>query len=331
MLLAWSRGSSRPPVAAPGSGIAEIGPLSEHIVERAHSDRSVSGVRGTSTLSASESPAPRYATPWLYTGRIARRPRRGARGRARALEEVRAEDGHHHPGNPPHGVKNVMVGEQPPGSRWCSRTGCSRYRSSCRHGSFRSRRRRPSPRFVPRDDPERRTGVPPISTLVTIGLSKFVPVITTTHPAGPLVGENDETVGEAADAGASRPSTTRAPHDGDRRYAQSHVSSEGSHARLTSCKRYSPIRYLSATVVWRSLLALREISSSTPAARRPRNRSGALRGAYSPGIRRLVRSGRLVRRSRGASERGEARRGELAQGIEAFRRRCFQLHPASTA
>jgi hypothetical protein len=30
---------------------------------------------------------------------------------------------------------------------------------------------------------------------------KFVPVITTTHPAGPLVGENDEMVGETADAG----------------------------------------------------------------------------------------------------------------------------------
>ena len=54
------------------------------------------------------------------------------------------------------------------------------------------------------------TGMPPISTLVTIGSLKFVPVITTTHPAGPLVGENDEMVGEAADAGASRPSTTRA-------------------------------------------------------------------------------------------------------------------------
>jgi hypothetical protein len=53
------------------------------------------------------------------------------------------------------------------------------------------------------------TGVPPISTLVTIGSLKFVPVITTTHPAGPLVGENDEMVGEAADAGASRPSTSK--------------------------------------------------------------------------------------------------------------------------
>jgi hypothetical protein len=39
---------------------------------------------------------------------------------------------------------------------------------------------------------------------------KFVSVITTTHPAGPLVGENDEIVGGAADAEASRPSTTSA-------------------------------------------------------------------------------------------------------------------------
>src|ERR671910_429515 len=54
------------------------------------------------------------------------------------------------------------------------------------------------------------TGVPPISTLVTTGSLKFVPVIPTTHPAGPLVGENDEMVGEAADAGGSRPNTTRA-------------------------------------------------------------------------------------------------------------------------
>jgi hypothetical protein len=51
--------------------------------------------------------------------------------------------------------------------------------------------------------------LPPISTLVTIGSLKFVPVITTMHPAGPLVGENDEMVGEAADAGASRPSTSK--------------------------------------------------------------------------------------------------------------------------
>jgi hypothetical protein len=42
------------------------------------------------------------------------------------------------------------------------------------------------------------TGVPPISTLVTSGLSKSVPVITTTQPAGPLVGENEVMLGGIA-------------------------------------------------------------------------------------------------------------------------------------
>ena len=46
------------------------------------------------------------------------------------------------------------------------------------------------------------TGVSPTSTLVTMGLLKFVPLMTTTHPVGPLVGENDEMVGAAANAGA---------------------------------------------------------------------------------------------------------------------------------
>jgi hypothetical protein len=54
------------------------------------------------------------------------------------------------------------------------------------------------------------TSVPPISTLDTSGLSKSVPVITTTQPAGPLVGENDVMVEEIANAGASKPSTTKA-------------------------------------------------------------------------------------------------------------------------
>jgi hypothetical protein len=56
------------------------------------------------------------------------------------------------------------------------------------------------------------TGVPPISTLVTIGSLKFVPVITTTHPAGPLVGENDEMVGgppTPGPQGRARPGPTR--------------------------------------------------------------------------------------------------------------------------
>jgi hypothetical protein len=43
-------------------------------------------------------------------------------------------------------------------------------------------------------------GVPLISTLVTSGLLKSVPVITSTQPAGPLVGENDVIVGTAARA-----------------------------------------------------------------------------------------------------------------------------------
>jgi len=45
------------------------------------------------------------------------------------------------------------------------------------------------------------TGVPPISTLDTAGLSKSVPLISTTQPAGPLVGENDVMVGRTANAG----------------------------------------------------------------------------------------------------------------------------------
>ena len=43
-------------------------------------------------------------------------------------------------------------------------------------------------------------GVPPISTLDTSGLSKSVPVISITQPAGPLVGENDVMVGMTANA-----------------------------------------------------------------------------------------------------------------------------------
>jgi hypothetical protein len=53
-------------------------------------------------------------------------------------------------------------------------------------------------------------GVPPNSTAVTTGLSKFVPVMVTTQPVGPLVGVNDVIVGGTANAGASRPSTSKA-------------------------------------------------------------------------------------------------------------------------
>jgi hypothetical protein len=48
------------------------------------------------------------------------------------------------------------------------------------------------------------------STSSTTGLSKFVPVIVTTQPAGPLVGVNEVIVGARANAGASRPSTSKA-------------------------------------------------------------------------------------------------------------------------
>jgi hypothetical protein len=48
------------------------------------------------------------------------------------------------------------------------------------------------------------------STAVTLGLLKFVPVMVTTQPTGPLAGENDVMVGANANAGASRPSTSKA-------------------------------------------------------------------------------------------------------------------------
>jgi hypothetical protein len=87
------------------------------------------------------------------------------------------------------------------------------------------------------------TSVPPISTFVTIGSLKFVPVITTTHPVGPLVGENDEMVGGAANAGASRPSTTRTDTMATAATRGPQGPFEESHGSvLTSRKRYSPIR-----------------------------------------------------------------------------------------
>jgi hypothetical protein len=48
------------------------------------------------------------------------------------------------------------------------------------------------------------------STSVTLGLLKLVPVMVTTHPTGPDVGKNDTIVGATANAGASRPSTSKA-------------------------------------------------------------------------------------------------------------------------
>jgi hypothetical protein len=115
------------------------------------------------------------------------------------------------PGNPAHGVTNVMVGEQPPGFALVNLVGLLAVALALVTWILPLA----SPATVaqislPETTLNAETGVPPISTLVTIGSLKFVPVITTTHPAGPLVGENEEMVGGAADAGASRPSTTRA-------------------------------------------------------------------------------------------------------------------------
>jgi hypothetical protein len=110
--------------------------------------------------------------------------------------------------DPPHGVTNVMVGEQPPGFALVKSVGLLAVALALVTWIVPLA----SPATVaqisvPETTLNSDTGVPPISTLVTIGSLKFVPVITTTHPAGPLVGENDEMVGEVADAGASRPST----------------------------------------------------------------------------------------------------------------------------
>jgi hypothetical protein len=114
------------------------------------------------------------------------------------------------PAGPLHGVINVMVGEQPPGFALVKSVGLLAVALALVTWIIPLA----SPATVaqisvPETTVNSDTGVPPISTLVTTGSLKFVPVITTTHPAGPLVGENDEMVGEAADAGVSRPSTSK--------------------------------------------------------------------------------------------------------------------------
>jgi hypothetical protein len=114
------------------------------------------------------------------------------------------------PAHPLHGVLNVMVGEQPPGLALVKSDGLLAVALALVTWIVPLA----SPATVaqisfPETTLNADTGVPPISTLVTIGSLKFVPVITTTHPAGPLVGENDEMVGEVADAGVSRPSTSK--------------------------------------------------------------------------------------------------------------------------
>jgi len=92
------------------------------------------------------------------------------------------------------GVNDVMVGAGPRvgvgESGWA-------VRRTARVGDMDRPARRPGdrrPDVVAETILNSVTGVPPISTLDT-GSSKSVPVITTTQPAGPLVGENDVMVG----------------------------------------------------------------------------------------------------------------------------------------
>jgi hypothetical protein len=115
------------------------------------------------------------------------------------------------PADPEHGVNWVMVGEQAPGLVLVKSVGLLAVSLALVTWIV--------PLVVPATVaqilvPETIlnavTGVPPISTLDTSGLSKSVPVITTTQPAGPLVGENEVMVGGTANAGVSRPSTTKA-------------------------------------------------------------------------------------------------------------------------
>jgi hypothetical protein len=106
------------------------------------------------------------------------------------------------PAVPPHGAKYVMVGEQPPGFALVKSVGLLAVALALATwivplASLATVAQISVPETTLNSD----TGVPPISTLVTIGSLKFVPVITTTHPVGPLVGENDEMVGGVANAG----------------------------------------------------------------------------------------------------------------------------------
>src|SRR5215204_3459440 len=103
---------------------------------------------------------------------------------------------------PLHGVINVMVGEQPPGFALMKSDGLLAVSLALVTWIVPLA----SPATVaqisfPETTLNSDTGVPPISTLVRTGSLKSVPLITTTHPAGPLVGENDEMVGGVANAG----------------------------------------------------------------------------------------------------------------------------------
>src|SRR5512132_248787 len=110
------------------------------------------------------------------------------------------------PAHPLHGVINVMVGEQPPGFALVKSVGLVAVSLALVTWIVPLA----SPATVaqisfPETTLKSDTGVPPMSTRVTIGFLKFVPLITTTHPAGPLVGEKDVIVGATANAGVSRP------------------------------------------------------------------------------------------------------------------------------
>jgi hypothetical protein len=116
------------------------------------------------------------------------------------------------PAAPPiHGVMKVMVGEQPPGFALANSLALLAVSLALVTWIVPLA----SPATVaqisfPETTLNSDTGVPPMSTLVTIGFLKFVPLITTTHPVGPLVGENDVMVGGSANAGVSRPIRTDA-------------------------------------------------------------------------------------------------------------------------
>ncbi len=110
-----------------------------------------------------------------------------------------------------HGVKYVMVGEQFPGFAFAKSVGLLAVSLALVTWIVPLA----SPATVaqisfPDTTLNSDTGVPPMSTLVTIGFLKFVPLITTKHPVGPLVGENDEMVGGTANAGVSRAIRTEA-------------------------------------------------------------------------------------------------------------------------
>jgi hypothetical protein len=114
------------------------------------------------------------------------------------------------PAGPPHGVTYVIVGEQFPGFTLANSVAL--FAVSLALVTWIMPLVSPATVAqisVPETTLNSETGVPPISTFVTIGSLKFVPVIATTHPDGPLLGENDEMVGEAANAGGARPNTSK--------------------------------------------------------------------------------------------------------------------------